>query len=338
MNAGLKRTLMTVLLLAGLIACAQPRVQPHSDTTQSPTLDPALAVMADGFRLPVSTWRPPGEPHAVILALHGFNDYRNAFQEPAAYFAANGVMTVAYDQRGFGETEQRGIWPGQDQLREDALTVASLLCEQHPGLPLFVLGESMGGAVLIEALHGERPDCIAGTILVAPAVWGWQAMPWWQALSLRIIAHLLPAMTLTGEGLDIHPSDNVEMLRALAGDPLVIKATRVDALYGITNLMETALNNSAGLVAPVLLLYGGHDEIIPPAAFCRMPVTGLGEDRPAWQLVIYPDGYHMLLRDLQAEKVLRDIVAWVGDQHAPLPSGHDGAAASDGLRQLCANQ
>jgi alpha-beta hydrolase superfamily lysophospholipase len=294
--------------------------------------------MADGYRLPVSTWHPPGEPHAVILALHGFNDYRNAFREPAAYFAGHGIITVAYDQRGFGETEQRGIWPAEERLRQDAITVAQLLCRQYPGLPVFMLGESMGGAVLIETLNGERPDCLAGSILAAPAVWGWQAMPWWQALSLRLLAHLMPAMTLTGESFDIRPSDNIEMLRALGRDPLVIKATRVDALYGITNLMSDALGDSARLAAPVLLLYGEHDEIIPPEAICRVPVPGMEEDRPAWQMALYPDGYHMLLRDLQAHRVLRDIVAWVEDRNAALPSGYDGASAFAGLRRICAAQ
>jgi alpha-beta hydrolase superfamily lysophospholipase len=337
MNAGLIRVLFTGLLLIGLAACVLPRVQHYNDTMLVPVLNESDAIMADGYRLPVSTWSPPGEPQAVMLALHGFNDYRNAFREPAAYFAAHGIMTVAYDQRGFGATDQRGVWPAQDRLQQDAITVAKLLCKQYPHLPLFMLGESMGGAVLIEALNGSRPGCVAGTILVAPAVWGWETMPWWQALSLRIAAHVLPTMTLTGEGLDITPSDNIEMLRALGRDPLVIKATRVDALYGITNLMTAAFSGSAGLAAPVLLLYGEHDEIIPPAALCHMPIPGMGFDAPAWQTVLYPDGYHMLLRDLQAQVVLRDIVAWVGDQHAALPSGHDGASASAGLQRLCAN-
>ncbi|MDH3980981.1 MAG: lysophospholipase [Gammaproteobacteria bacterium] len=335
MNTALIRFLFAGLLLVGLAACVLPRVQHYNDTMQTSILNGSDAIMADGYRLPVSTWSPPGEPQAVILALHGFNDYRNAFREPAAYFAAHGIMTVAYDQRGFGATDQHGVWPAQDRLQQDAVTVAKLLCKQYPQLPLFVLGESMGGAVLIDALNGSRPDCVAGTILVAPAVWGWQTMPWWQALTLRIAAHVLPAMTLTGEGLDIQPSDNIEMLRALARDPLVIKATRIDALYGITNLMTAAFSNSSGLTPPVLLLYGEHDEIIPPAAFCHMSIPGMDPDAPAWQTALYPDGYHMLLRDLQAQVVLRDIVAWVGDQQVTLPSGHDGVSASAGLQRLC---
>ncbi len=160
-------------------------------------------------------------------------------------------------------------------------------------------------------------------------------MPWWQAFALRLATTLMPATRLTAEGLDIQPSDNIEMLRALARDPLVIKATRVDALYGVTNLMTAAFDHSTGLAGPVLLLYGERDEIIPPQALCRMTVPGLADERPAWQLALYPDGYHMLLRDLQAELVLADIVSWIADRDAQLPSGLDAATASGNLERLC---
>ena len=76
--------------------------------------------MPDGYRLPVSAWQPGGAPRAIVIALHGFNDYRNAFADVGRYFAAHGVTTYAYDQRGFGDTVQRGIWPGSEcvaQLR-----------------------------------------------------------------------------------------------------------------------------------------------------------------------------------------------------------------------------
>ena len=73
-----------------------------------PIREPALTdeyfITADGTRLPYQMWRPTADPDAVILALHGFNDYSNAFARPAAWWAERGVLTYAYDQRGFGAT------------------------------------------------------------------------------------------------------------------------------------------------------------------------------------------------------------------------------------------
>lgn len=326
--------LLSVLLLVN--ACMQPQQQrPVPDATRVPELNPAQAVMSDGYSLPLSIIAPEGKPAALVLALHGFNDYRNAFAEPARYLAQRGILTVAYDQRGFGATAQRGLWAGAPRMTQDAVEMSRLLCMQYPGVPLYVLGESMGGAVVIELLQqATLPDCISGTVLVAPAVWGWQTMPWWQGLALRIGAHLFPGTTLTGEGLKIRPSDNVEMLRALGRDPLVIKATRIDTIYGLTNLMADAYTHPGPWPVPALLLYGAHDEIIPPDAMCPFQAGYLSAG--AQTMVLYPQGFHMLTRDLQALTVLRDIAAWITHRGEALPSGNAVSHGAQSLQALCA--
>ena len=270
----------------------------------------------------------------MVLALHGFNDYSNGFDGMAKTFSQHAITSYAIDQRGFGTTSQRGLWAGLDVMQADLLLTADLLCKRHPDLPLFLLGESMGGAVIISAAEALENSCIQGVVLSAPAVWGWQSMPWWQGLILRMVAHTLPAYTLTGEGLDIKPSDNIEMLRALGRDPLVIKRTRIDTIYGLTNLMEDAQVNSAKLHLPALLLYGEHDEIIPPQATCLM-IRQLSPSQENWDMVLYPEGYHMLIRDLQGKVVIRDIIAWLHDRNASFPSGNEVAPDQPRLAQLC---
>jgi pimeloyl-ACP methyl ester carboxylesterase len=133
---------------------------------------------------------------------------------------------------------------------------------------------------------------------------------------------LVPGMTLTGQGLKIVPSDNLAMLRALARDPLVIKETRVDTIKGLVDLMDLAVASAPRLGGKLLVLYGGHDQIIPlepmHLMIAALPQAG---SRIAW----YRDGYHMLLRDLEAPLVLADIESWIADPAAPLPSGADRA-------------
>src|SRR3546814_11213683 len=95
----------------------------------------------------------------------------------------------------------------------------------------------------------------------------------------------MPWMTLTGEGLEIWPSDNIEMLRALSLDPLVIKETRVDTIYGLVNIMDRALEAAPELDGPALILYGSHEEVVPPAPALailhRPPPTPPAEQRTA---------------------------------------------------------
>lgn len=296
------------------------------DPVYEPRLEaasPLRAIMADGAHLPLLVFAPEN-PKAVILGLHGFNDYSNTFGTfgPGEYLAEQGIAVYALDQRGFGGAPGRGFWAGDRRMAEDAAATVALLRNRHPGLPLYVLGTSMGGAVAMRMMVLPEPPDVDGLILSAPAVWGWQNLNRVYAATLWSAARLAPSATLTGRGLDIWPSDNIDMLRALGRDPQVIKETRIGTLHGLVTLMDEAYKAADQISVPVLLLYGAKDEIVPPratAAALRSMRAGAVKVTPA----CYPAGYHMLLRDKQRETVWRDIAAWVVAQDLPLPSGSD---------------
>ena len=84
-------------------------------------------VTTDGKRLPLRRWLPRGRVRAVILALHGFNDYSNAFAASGTAWAKDGIAAYAYDQRGFGAAPERGRWPGRAALAIDAATACGIL-------------------------------------------------------------------------------------------------------------------------------------------------------------------------------------------------------------------
>lgn len=302
------------LTISVLAACAGPRIQPAGPSVQATQMTSDAFIMPDGTVLPYSEWRPAETAETIIIALHGFNDYRRAFRAPAAWWAQHGILTYAYDQRGFGETEMAGYWPGRAALTADLRHVLRILDRRHPGIPKIVLGESMGAAVAMTALaqDGAAAAAIEGMVLVAPAVWGWSTMNHFYQATLWLAAHTVPGLRLTGESLDIRPSDNLAMLRRMAADPLVIKKTRVDAIYGLVNLMDTAAKRAEAMPVPLLLLYGARDEVIPQSAIT--PVI----DRLRQPVVIrYDDGFHMLLRDCQAPLVWRDILWWTGVRRDP---------------------
>jgi len=220
-------------------------------------------------------------------------------------------------------------------MQDDLLAATRRLCRHYPHTPLYLLGESMGGAVILGAAAALHQTCAAGVILLAPAIWGWQTMPWWQGTVLRLMAHVAPAWTVTGEGLDIRPSDNVETLRALGRDPLVIKETRIDTIYGLTNLMQAAYAGSEQLRLPTLLLYGELDEIITPVPVCSMLKKLNDFSELGWRMLLYPDGFHMLTRDLQAKVVLHDMASWIINREAAVPSGLEVGHDTPRLQDIC---
>ena len=314
-----RRAAGLVLVLA-LAACA-PSLQSPGTGIDAQRLDADRFVTHDGIELKIKTWRPKGEPRAAILALHGFNDYRNFIDDSASEWAEQGIVTYAYDQRGFGEAPDPGIWAGAEPLVRDAGDMARLLRARDPALPLFLLGESMGGAVAVLAMAGERPPPVDGAILAAPALWGRQYMPGIQSGSLDFLAHAMPWFPVDGRGTGRVASDNTPMLRKLGGDPLVLKYNRIDAIYGLVNLMEAAQQSAPRFAATALILLGGNEQLIP-----KGPVDSFLKDLPAeaarrQRLAVYPKGFHMLLRDLNAGAVRGDAAAWIADRTAPLPSG-----------------
>ena len=305
-----------ILVITVCLQCAcAPKLIEVGQRIGEPSINQQALKTTDGSSLPLRVWRPDGEADAVILALHSFNDYSNAFSIPGTYFAEQRIIVYAYDQRGFGTNENAGMWPGVNHLVRDMVEAIEAIRGAHPSLPFYVLGESMGGAIILTALSQETP-MIEGVILVAPAVWGGPTMSPLYSFFLSLAAHTLPWIKLSGQGLGIQPSDNYEMLVALGKDQFVIKKTRIDSLYGLVNLMDAALAAAPRIQIPALVLYGAKDEIIPKSATGRMLSSLTNSPR----IIIYPDGYHMLLRDLGGSVVLADISAWIMDPNMTLPS------------------
>ena len=265
-----------------------------------------------------SSWLPPDRPRAAIVALHGFNDYRAAFAEFGAYAAARGVVVEAYDQAGFGATAARGSWPGTGALVEDLDEAVAATQARHPGLPVFVLGESMGGAVALAAMGGPHPPNVAGVILAAPAVWNGDDLPASYRTTLQVLARLLPMLRVDARHARRQASDNVDMLRALGRDPLYLHYTRIDAVAGLVDLMVEGQELAPRVRAPMLVLLGARDQIVPPTGSRRFVAT---LDPATCSVVTYLQGWHLLLRDHQRERAFADILAWIDGQ--PLPSGVD---------------
>lgn len=308
-----------------------------------PPPDLVLA-MADGTTLPARVWLPPSgtATRRAILALHGLNDSRDAWALPAPVLAAAGFAVVAPDQRGFGATASRGRWPGAAALVADARDAVRAVHARFPGVPLTVMGESMGGAVALllatpdagppaNASPGDAPDAdpddaVDGTVLLAPAVWDRAQIGLVLTASLWAAASLAPAHELTGRELPLRiaATDNRDALLALIHDPLTLRATRLDVLAGLTDLMDRAAATAPRVRGRVLILDGGRDQLVPPAAtaatWARLPASA--------RRGFYPAGFHLLLRDRDRALPTGDILAWLDRPQAWLPSGADVAAAA----------
>jgi acylglycerol lipase len=298
-----------LFLLAG---CA-PNFTPAGNARMTPVIGEEMLVARDGAQLPLRRWEASSKPRAVIVALHGMSDYSGAFDMPGKVWAKQGITTIAYDQRGFGRNTNPGVWAGAATMRADLNDAVAAARTHYPSVPVYALGESMGGAVVVTSLASPTPPAVDGVILVAPAVWSRADMPILYRTALFLGAHLLPGMILSNSAasrvVKITPSDNIPMLIALGKDPLFQKRTRTATLYGLVNLMDEARTAPDGIKSapPILFLYGANDQIIP-AKPTEAVIAGLGTKATVRK---YEHGYHMLLRDLEGEAVDKDVVDWI---------------------------
>jgi alpha-beta hydrolase superfamily lysophospholipase len=204
-------------------------------------------------------------------------------------------------------------------MTEDVRTAVAVARRLHPAATLAVIGDSMGAATAIATFGADDAPHVDRLILVAPAVWGWSTLPDHYAFMLWLGAHTVPSRAVSPPSnvtRRIVASDNREALLRVGRDPHMIWTTRIDAVYGLVSLMERASERAGNLQGQVLFLYGANDQIIPRgsaiAAARRLP--------PQARTVLYQNGWHWLLRDLQAEVVYEDVLSYLRDPAGPLPS------------------
>ena len=287
-----------------------------------PRFDPATDtfVSFDGARLGLSVWEAETvtSPEHVIVGIHGMNDWAGAFQFVAPLWAEEGVTVYAYDQRGFGRSPNKGLWPKEDLLRKDLQTAVLLARQNHPNAKLTVIGISMGGAVAMSTYNSDTPIEVDRLILSGPGLRGWGAMRLIYRPSLWLSARIRPGWVVTPpRGVRIEPTDNIERLQKIWANPLMTRENRIDQVHGVVSVMESGHKAAAKLPPNTLLSYGANDYVIPERAVKRTFKILPDHVRGAY----YDNGWHMLLRDTRSDLVANDYLAFIRDPTAPLPSG-----------------
>lgn len=318
--------------LSVMLAACSPVVIPAGQKAAAPYLTADRYVAADGTALPLAVWPAAGDeqPTAVILGLHGFGDYRNAFEEPARIWSAAGITTYAYDQRGFGQSPTRGRWPGTDTLADDAIAVARLVRARHPGVPFYVVGESMGGALaMIAADRGLESD---GLVLSAAAVRSRESLGTLASAGLWFFGHTIPWMPAGPTSIDFKPTDNPRTIEKLQNDPQMLRQPRFDMGYGLVDLMDTARSAAERVNQPYMMLHGMGDRLVPTESV-KLAIEVMPPRRDS-KLAFYRNGYHLLMRDKDGPKVAADIAVWISNHEAALPSGADAEHSQPQLAAL----
>jgi len=270
-----------------------------------------LSEVGDRFR---RSWLP-SEPRRVVVIVHGYAEHTGRYDEMAMYFAARGFAVHAYDQIGHGRTRgARGHVDRFERLVDELARFIELVRLDHPGLPLTLVGHSMGGLIVAATAAFRHPEIEHIVLSGALLQLGGENGGLRQSVSLglaRIVAVLAPRVAVP-TGLDLQGlSSDPEVIRRYVEDPYVKDRMSVRFAAGMS-AMVTAMRNAADQIErPILILHGGADPISAPAG-SRHLHAGLSE-KIAMQseLQIYPDLRHEIFQEPARERVWQDMLRWL---------------------------
>lgn len=246
------------------------------------------------------TW-PLDDPHHVVVIAHGYGEHIGRYEHVAAALGEAGAAVYGLDHAGHGRSEgERVLLPDFDAVVEDLHLLVGTARDAHPGLPVVLLGHSMGG--LIATRYAERhPDGLAGLALSAPLIG-----------SVGVASQLLALDVLPDVPIDPAVLSRDESVgAAYAADPLVWHGPfKRPTLAGIaTALLELALD-SQRVTGPVLWQHGDADELVPIEGSRR--AIGLLREAKVSERV-YPGARHEVFNETNRDEVLADTVAFIDE-------------------------
>ncbi len=263
---------------------------------------------SDDYRLYFSRWGEIENPTRVFIALHGMNDYGNAFKFFGQYFAERGFLTIAYDARGFGRNGQRGEWFGAQRMIADFNEIANQVKEMFPAAEVFLIGDSMGAATLLAGVKSGHYPQVSASVYCVPAVWGWSNQNPIYTWALKIGEKLFKNRKFTAPQIatrKIVVSNNNQMLHEMGHDQNMIWQTGTQAIKGLVDIMEMAYKSAPvlGMNQKAFVLFAENDHVIPPKASKKF----ISRLRHNVRHRIYENAYHMMLRDNEREIYFEDI-------------------------------
>ena len=262
----------------------------------------------DGVRIVYDVWTPDATPRAVVILSHGLGEHARRYDHVAQRFGRDGLLTYALDHRGHGRSGgKRVLVKDISEFAGDFDTLVGIATHEHPGVPRIVLGHSMGGGIVF-AYGVEHPDNYDLMVLSGPAVAAQTAVSpllAWLAKTVGAIAPGLPLQQLDAGAVSRDPA----VVDAYNTDPLVYHGKVPGGIARVLLLVgETMPQRAASLAAPLLVVHGSDDRLIPVEG-SRQLVAAVGSSDV--ELKVYPGLYHEVFNEPEQDQVLDDVVSWI---------------------------
>lgn len=268
-----------------------------------------------GVRIVYDTWTPDlgptGAVQGVVVLAHGFGEHARRYDHVAQRFGAAGLVTYALDHRGHGRSGGKRVHVRDiGEYTADFATLVAIAGREHPDVPRIVLGHSMGGGIVFAygSDHSADYDLM---VLSGPAVAAQEGVSAAVVFVGKRLGAVLPGVPVQELDADAVSRDPA-VVRAYTDDPLVwhgkIPAGVARALVQVG---ESVPQRARNVTRPVLVVHGSEDRLVPAGGSERL-VDNLAADDV--HLKIYPGLYHEVFNEPERDRVLDDVVSWIGSR------------------------
>jgi len=253
-------------------------------------------------------------PTGVIVLVHGLADHSGRFEALGQFLAGNGWTVYACDLRGHGLSSD-GHHAGRvhvdhfSEYANDVSVMISLAKQRHPGLPVIILGHSMGGLIsLTYALN--HPQELDGVVLSSPSLGTHPDArpPAILNLLVRFLVHIKPRLLFPSDLNTDAVSRDPEVVRAYIDDPLVSEKVSARWYVEFTKAIEDIQGRAAEMKVPTLLMVSGDDRLVDPQA---APQWAKGAPKNFLKLVVWDELFHEMFNEPEKKKVYACVLEWL---------------------------
>lgn len=262
---------------------------------------------SDGIELHERRWLPESGCRAVVCLVHGLGEHSGRYPHVGKAFNAHRLGVYAFDLRGHGHSGgRRSHTPGYKNLLDDIDLLIETARAEQPGVPLFLYGHSLGGALVINHVLRRQPP-LAGAIVSAPALRPGFEPPRWKLAVGRLAAGIWPTLRLASELDPTAISRDPDVVERYESDPLMNRSLTARLGIAAIDEGERALSEAATLSIPLLLMHGTGDRLTSPEASRRFAADA-GD---LCTLRLFDGLYHELHNEPEKVDVFGCVFDWI---------------------------
>jgi len=269
--------------------------------------------MNDDVTFYMQGWEPEGKPKAIICFIHGLGEHTGRYEHVGKALNEAGYALFGFDLRGHGQTGGlRGHVPSLDVMLQDIRQFVDFQKQNHPGVPIFLYGHSLGGLFGI-AYTFQYPDGIKGMISTGVALRSPLLDQKVKVAMVKVLGSLFPSMIIP-TGLDPATiSRNSDVVQKYTSDPLVHDKSSLGLGKATLEAVNLCFARAKEFTLPLLIMHGTEDTLVYPSGsedFAKLA----SETNKDVTLKLWDGLYHEIHNEPEQAEVFKVMIEWL-DKH-----------------------